>query len=584
MTDPASPQVVSRDGQSLTTRWVEGQGIVGTCWRAFEVAGSRLTPGDETHVQPCASSRGRSIDEERGALDVVGLLHGGTTAVVLFEASDSSSVDSPWPADCFVAVGEGERARLMRRQRIALPGPPESPNATFVENDVAVPEVVVQGTARPMQPVALFVLARQRRILVAYAAWLSDRESHIATQAPSSQTAVTQDASSRITAPMMIPGVARSHEATPFRPSDHPVPPPSGGAEDWSRSVDDEATMTGDFDANDARALPWQTEGDAPKHGHAPSEPPPVGARPAAPPADWRPLHFPAPVVPAVAKLPADPVPSSPPPASPESEPAALPSRSRVVDTLWKSHDVDVLRRASRWASVERPRPRGLLPRLGREALVEPPRRDWLSDGRAITLVELSAEAGRMASGGAGESDRLERPAVVLTGVLSLDVSLGDELDALRAAVAHLAPRHKPVQRALDATKTIERGPLTPLAVLRAGIDEIVRGAEEANQDPRALRATARRSLVRARRHRELDLLGGPHVVGRWRDAGRAEDWVVYLPKEAAPSLPLEIELAARAAVTVHPRCDPDETGRWALQVHALARILTTEELHQPLS
>lgn len=220
------------------------------------------------------------------------------------------------------------------------------------------------------------------------------------------------------------------------------------------------------------------------------------------------------------------------------------------------------------------------MPREGRHALrqatVAP--HAWLADGRVADPAELLAPELLFAD----EGGSLETAAVVVKGSLAFDVPAHEELEALRLAVRHLAARHKPIRAALEATAEIPAQPLTPLRLLQAGIDEIVEALDRASVGGQATRATARQSLMRARRYSVLDVLGADHLVARWTPPGAGEPWAAYLPVEARSSLPLEPSFAMRAAVTVHPRQDPDEPGPRALRIHALARVIATEALGSP--
>lgn len=573
---PGHVEIASRDGDSVQTRWVDDRGIIGVCWRAFDVVDGRLQRVDGSESMQ-AMSGGQMLQRELAVVDAPGLLERATTEVRLFGPFDEPmTLPATWPTDAFVAIEEGERARLVRRQRVAFCC---GDAVTFAMFDEPSPEVLVNDdSVRPMQPVAMFVLRDRCRLFVGYAAWLSGEHERSTTTGTAAETEVTGDRDATTTAPMNVADAARHHlEATPFRPSDRPIMSPSPSPEDaWPRPRDDhdETTMTA-APGDGGQALPWRAR----EPGRPESRPPSAGAATPAPmPEGWRPLpNFP-PVASPHAPTP-DPQPE-PPPNDPK--PASAPPRRRrsvVIDTIWKGDDAEVMAKACQWASIRFERPKGLVPRLGREALVQPPRRDWFSDGRAWTLDEIERDVVRSLDGDEGASDALAVSAVVAVGRLAVDVSLSDELEALRAALVHLAVRHKPIQRALEATKGIVPGPLTPQAVLRAGIEELVRGADEVGHGGPALRTTAKRTLVRARRHRQLEVLGGPHLVTRWTQRGGAEPWAAYLPVAAAASLPLEVELAARAVVTVHPRCDPDEPGPWALKIHALARVLPAEAL-----
>lgn len=265
--------------------------------------------------------------------------------------------------------------------------------------------------------------------------------------------------------------------------------------------------------------------------------------------------------------------------ASPQS--AAVPRRDYAHEVIWKQRGSEALTRARVWASDGRTPPRGLVPRIGRAALVEPRPRpdDWWLEGRAETVTSLRGSGSLIDDDAAA----LRCPAVVLTGMVEVATSLGDELTAIRAAVRHLRTRHKTIREALELTGDIEAERLTPNAVIRTGIDEVVRAAVGAGMSAEALKRTARHSLLRARRYREVNLFGCDHVVLWWRGAA-AEPQIAYVPTEAAAAFPLVLELEARAVVTVHPRQDPEETSRLALRVHALARRLSADELGEPLA
>lgn len=276
---------------------------------------------------------------------------------------------------------------------------------------------------------------------------------------------------------------------------------------------------------------------------------------------------------------PASSAPASPAPSDAEaSKPREAPQRevpAHGVEVLWLGDDDAVLERARAWAHVDT-RPRGLLSRIGRDALRDPapPKHAWLADGRVAQKHELRSAELLFRD----QSQALTAAAVVVAGELAFDVPLHDELEAIRAALRHLTGQSKPIREALEATDAIAADPLTPVRVLRAGIDEILAGVERANMAADGVRRTARHTLIRTRRHAELNVLGDDHIVARWTSGG-GQPWVAYLPKSALAALPLEPVLSIRAAVTVHPRQDPEEPGAHALRIHALARVVATADL-----
>jgi hypothetical protein len=173
----------------------------------------------------------------------------------------------------------------------------------------------------------------------------------------------------------------------------------------------------------------------------------------------------------------------------------------------------------------------------------------------------------------------LQTPGFVVLGTLAFDVPLHLELEAVRASLRHLATKSKPIGDALTATDDVTADPLTPVGVLRGALAELLGGAERSNMSSDSVLTTARKTLIRSRQYAELEVLGSDHVVARYRGREGGEPWAAYLPVSAVGSLPLEPSFEVRAAVTVHPRQDPEEAGPYALRIHALARVIATDPL-----
>ncbi len=261
-----------------------------------------------------------------------------------------------------------------------------------------------------------------------------------------------------------------------------------------------------------------------------------------------------------------------------EPEPAKE-RRVQAYEVVWKGDDRDTLGRARGWALENAKRARGLLPRTGRAALIEPrPRPDdwWLGERSERISTLLNGDRSLLDGDGAA----LNRPALVVRGVLEVSTGLADRLAALRASLQHLRGQHKPIREALELTKDIQGDELTPTAVLEGGMDDLLRAAESAGLKRTHLKDSARATLVRARRYREINVLGADHLVTVWRDAaGMSTSQVAYLPLSAKSNLPLVGTFEARAVVTMHPRQDPEEEAPVAMRIHALARKISAHEL-----
>ncbi len=382
-----------------------------------------------------------------------------------------------------------------------------------------------------------------------------------------------------------MPVVPSGGDGTPFRPS---LPPPPPASHPQARP----SSQTHPHGFPVATPYPRLPSPPAP-YPPAPYAPPAPSPPPPPPPAPS--LHAGS-VAPTLAQAAhagvAQPaplrVPWSPPPSFPEltprraeasverapdTTPNAAPPRAQAFEVVFRGDDRAALERARAALATTPPRPRGLIPRLGRAALAAPPPRpdDWWLEPRALTVAELRATCLFE-----GEGPALAAPAVIVGATFTPHVALSDELLALRAALVHLTSRHKAVRDALDATGDIEGGPLTPGAVLRAGIAELVRGAESAGLSAQGLRDTARQSLVRSRRYRRVDILGEDHIVLHLTEPSAAPSTaagqVAYLSASAASHLPLAIRFDGRAIVTVHPRHDPEQAEPLAVRIHALAR------------
>lgn len=257
----------------------------------------------------------------------------------------------------------------------------------------------------------------------------------------------------------------------------------------------------------------------------------------------------------------------------------ARPTRTHAFEVIFKGENAAALSRARRWVGDDEPRPQGLVPRLGRAALVRPraPSEEWWLGRRSLAVADVEGLSLLDGDGAA-----MTEHAVVVRGIIALEVTLADELEGIRAALIHLASRHKGIREALETTRDIQGDPLTPTTVLRGAISELLRAADGAGLASVGVRDTARRTLVRERRYRTIDVLGEEHLVlrlgddtspGPSTDDGSTARQVAYLPKDAGARLPLTQRFEGRAVVTVHPRHDPDEPKRIALRVHALARI-----------
>jgi hypothetical protein len=241
---------------------------------------------------------------------------------------------------------------------------------------------------------------------------------------------------------------------------------------------------------------------------------------------------------------------------------------------LWKGGDEDSIRRIRSWAQTDE-RPRGLMPRRGHSALnrASTPHA-WLTEGRVAVRSDLTSARTFFPTAGA----LFQPPVAVVAGTLTFDVPLHDELDAVRAAVRHLATKSKTIGDALSATEDVVADRMTPRGVLRSALARIYAAAQLSGLSGDTLQRTARTTLIRSRRYAEVEVLGDDHVVARYTKPG-ADGWVAYLPKSAVAMVPLEISLEVRAAVTIHPRQDPDEEGAMALRIHAVARLLAADTL-----
>jgi hypothetical protein len=239
-------------------------------------------------------------------------------------------------------------------------------------------------------------------------------------------------------------------------------------------------------------------------------------------------------------------------------------SSIRSVEPLWTGHDHAALERARLW---RRSLPPGVEPRSGPGAVNHRGAADgWLTRASIADADELAA----------AEVGVSQAAARVVEGALSYDLCPRARLAAVRAALRRLAHDDAAISEAMAATEGLADDVLTPLPLLIAAVDELVDGAARAGMSERELRRTTHDTLLRQRKHAELNILGGNHLVARLC-IGDAPPWVAYLPKGAMSMLPLQSVLQVRAAVTIHPRQDPEEPASRALRVLALARIHSTE-------
>lgn len=411
-----------------------------------------------------------------------------------------------------------------------------------------------------------------------------------------------------------MPVVGQPAEAVPFRRSEFPLRD-AGPPSDWQPPISRSApastlvqaagtTSIADEQTADASALGSQpTSHDVPfaparswtDDGPVPAPPPPVHALPQPTP-PHRAYQAPAVKPPPTPRSPRDVRPPNPLEAQhrwpsaipvatqeastlePEAHQPLVERRTHALEVVWKGEQEDVLGRARTWALAGKTRPRGLVPRLGRSGLVEPRPRpdDWWLGERCETVANL-ALGQRSLLGGDGAT--LERPAFVVRGAMRVCTGLSDELSAVWAALQHLSRKHRPIGEALEATRDIRGDELTPLPVLRNGLDELLTAAQSAGLKRDGLLETARHSLVRARRYRIINVLGEDHIVTSWSDGSGCTPLVGYLPVSARHHLPLVAAFEARTVATLHPRQDPEEPMPIALRLHTLGRNLSAEEL-----
>lgn len=275
-------------------------------------------------------------------------------------------------------------------------------------------------------------------------------------------------------------------------------------------------------------------------------------------------MRPPNPIAEAPPPPPRRPVLSSVPEPEPSAPEAAQPTVQQL-ELIWAGPDEAAILRARRWDRETEKR----LPRTGSRA-VEPRRgASWIATSRIASHGDVCA---------AISSGAPEPPARVVEGTLTFDLAPAEELKATRAALRRVAPHHPELRRTMESAEGLAEDPLTPLAMLRTAIHELVAGAVAAGMSRAELQSQTRDTLMRHRKHAELNILGGDHLVARLRLDSKVAPWVAYLPKEAMSTLPLMPELSVRAVVTVHAKQDPEEKGLHGLRIHALARFVEATE------
>ncbi len=255
-------------------------------------------------------------------------------------------------------------------------------------------------------------------------------------------------------------------------------------------------------------------------------------------------------------------------PSAPEPEPSAPevePATVQHLELIWGGPDEAAIQRARRWNREQEKH----LPRTGARAVEPRKGAHWLKQSRLAGHDDICAAV----SAGATEP-----PARVVEGTLTFDLDPAEELKATRAALRRVAPHHPELRRTMESTEGLAEDPLTPLAMLRTATHELITKAVAAGMARAELQSQTRDTLMRHRKHAELNILGGDHLVARLHLDSSVAPWVAYVPKEAMSTLPLMPELPVRAVVTVHARQDPEERGTHGLKLHALARFVEVTE------
>jgi hypothetical protein len=270
----------------------------------------------------------------------------------------------------------------------------------------------------------------------------------------------------------------------------------------------------------------------------------------------------------------------------PRPEVRVPPPAGRAFEVLWVAHALSGrLRRNAAWERILAP--------SGKPArnttLVSVATPDTSAEAQEHAL---EAEVATILARGAPDDVDLEShlfesaddggalaPALVLlTGELELPFDEVAALSALIEAATPLARADARLAEVLEHATAMAKTPLQHAPEVAADLSASVREAwAQANKQLPAehLDALTARVLVARRAYQRRDVLGEDWVRALFTPAGASHPIPAYLPPIAAKRLPLFRGFAARVLADVIPQQDQQEESAVALEIGAIARVLT---------
>ncbi len=180
---------------------------------------------------------------------------------------------------------------------------------------------------------------------------------------------------------------------------------------------------------------------------------------------------------------------------------------------------------------------------------------------------------------------RFRAPLLVVPGELRFAF---DTIEALRLTVSAalpFAPGDARLREALDLARELLATPwLTPLSHAAEALTQRVQEAfTQGGRPPAYLGGVVDRALLERRAYQRRTVLGADRIRATLALPGEAPR-PVYLPTEAAASLPMFPAFDARLLVEVHPPQDQAEASPVALKALAIGRVVPRRAVRLSLS
>jgi hypothetical protein len=171
---------------------------------------------------------------------------------------------------------------------------------------------------------------------------------------------------------------------------------------------------------------------------------------------------------------------------------------------------------------------------------------------------------------------RFRAPLMVVPGELRFTF---DAIEALRLTVSAalpFAPGDARVREAVDLARELLATPwLAPLSTAAEGLTQRVQEAfAQGGRPPAYLGGVVDRALLERRAYQRRTVLGAERIRATISLPGAEAPRPVYLPAEAAASLPMFPAFDARLLVEVHPPQDHAEASPVALKALAIGRVV----------